>query len=152
MQLECHTEQRRCRSQRDIAFFPSQADTQHILLSGKFSMAHHAIIRDRTGIRTSERAGERKARHFQPLRQAMQIFFLLLGGAVVQQQLAGPREFGTITVTAAVPLREATLLTTAECACAENSSPPYILGMIMPKNPLSLMNCQTSGGKSARWW
>ena len=55
---------------------------------------------------------------------------------------------GTSTVTAAVPERVLIFCTTSECACAEKPSPPYSFGMIMPRNPRSLMNCQTFGGRS----
>ena len=44
-----------------------------------------------------------------------------------------------MTVTPAEMLRLATFITTAECALAEKSRPPYFLGMIMPKNPWSFM-------------
>ena len=55
-----------------------------------------------------------------------------------------------MTVTPAVTLREPTFITTAEWASAENSRPPYFFGIIMPKKPLSLMYCHTSGGRSRR--
>src|SRR5437867_1521031 len=61
---------------------------------------------------------------------------------------AGPSEFGTITVTAAATLRLEILVTTAELAIAENPSPPYSSGMIIPKNFFSLMNRHASGARS----
>ena len=79
------------RRQRDIAFLPGQAHAQHILLPGKFAVAHHAVIGDRAGIRAGERSGQREAGHFQSLGQAMQVFFLLLLRAVVQQQFGRPQ-------------------------------------------------------------
>ena len=51
-------------------------------------------------------------------------------------------------LTAAVMLRLAIFITTAELACAENSRPPYSCGMIMLKKRLSRINCQTGSGKS----
>ena len=47
-----------------------------------------------------------------------------------------------------VPERVDNLVITCECAHAENPSPPYSLGMIIPKKPLSLMYCHTCGGRS----
>jgi hypothetical protein len=44
--------------------------------------------------------GEREARNLEALRQAREVVVLLLLGAVVDEELAGPSEFGTITVTA----------------------------------------------------
>ena len=60
----------------------------------------------------------------------------------------GPSEFGTMTVTAAVSERVESLRTTSECAYGEKPSPPYSLGMIMPKNFWRLMKSQASGGRS----
>src|SRR4029078_6705861 len=50
--------------------------------------------------------------------------------------------------TATVPLRVESFITTSECPKAEKPSPPYFLGMIMPRKPLSFMYCQTLGGRS----
>ncbi len=55
-------------------------------------------------------------------------------------------------VDAAVAEMLATFCSTAECASAENSRPPYFFGMIMPKNLFFLMKSQTSGGRSASSW
>ena len=65
---------------------------------------------------------------------------------------AGPSELGTITVTAAVPLRVEILVTISVCAIAEKPRPPYALGMMMPRKPFSRMNFHTSGGRSMRLW
>ena len=51
-------------------------------------------------------------------------------------------------VTAAVTLRLAIFITTAELPCALNSRPPNACGMIMLKKPCSRINCQTGAGKS----
>ena len=53
-------------------------------------------------------------------------------------------------VTAAALHRVESLVTTCECANAEKPRPPYSFGMIIPRKPLSLMNCQTCGGRSLR--
>gem|GEM_PF-4964026 len=62
--------------------------------------------------------------------------------------MVGPRELGTITVTAAVMLRLAIFITTVEWARAEKPSPPWDLGMIMPNSPDCLMKRQISAGRS----
>ena len=46
-------------------------------------------------------------------------------------------------------LRVVSFMITSECASAENPSPPYCLGMIMPMKPLSRMNCHACGGRSS---
>ena len=94
MQLERQTEQCRHRRQGDVALLPGEAYAQHILLPVEFAPAHDAVIGDRTRIGTGERPGQREARYFLPLRQTAQIFFFLLGGAVVQQQFCWPQRVG----------------------------------------------------------
>jgi len=59
-----------------------------------------------------------------PLARRFRYLSFCSGVPYFSNNSAGPSELGTITVTPAVPLREETLVTTAECACAENSSPP----------------------------
>ena len=61
---------------------------------------------------------------------------------------AGPNEFGTITVIAAVMLFEAIFLTISECAAAENCLPPYSFAITKPKKPLSFMNFHVFLSKS----
>ena len=61
---------------------------------------------------------------------------------------AGPREFGTPTIEASVPLREPIFAITYIRPRGENSRPPYSLGMMKEKNPLSFTNSYTSCGKS----
>src|SRR5919206_90292 len=46
--------------------------------------------------------------------------------------------------------RVESFITTAECASALKPKPPYCFGMIIPRKPLSLTNCQTCGGRSWR--
>ena len=53
-----------------------------------------------------------------------------------------------MTVTDAVTLRLASLVTTAECAAAENPNPPNSSGMIMPKKPWRFMRSHASGERS----
>ncbi len=65
---------------------------------------------------------------------------------------AGPRELGTITVTAAAPLRVEILVTISECAKAEKPRPPKDFGMMIPRKPLSRMNFHASGARSMRSW
>ena len=52
---------------------------------------------------------------------------------------AGPSELGTPIVDDAVALRLASFMMTQAFAYAENSRPPYCLGIIMPKKPCSFM-------------
>ena len=85
VQPEGKAEQRGHRPERDVSLLPGQADADDFATFVQ-SLAHHAEIRDRTRVRTGFRSGQRKARHFQALRQARQIQVLLIVGAVVQQQ------------------------------------------------------------------
>ena len=41
---------------------------------------------------------------------------------------------------------------TCECANAEKPSPPYSFGMIIPRNPCSLINCHSASGRSFSSW
>ncbi|MNE77699.1 hypothetical protein D3C80_1740380 [compost metagenome] len=77
----------RDRRQGDIAFIPGQAHAQHLLA---LPVAHtdHAGIRDRTGIRTGFRTGQREARNFLSTCQTRQIVIFLLFSAIVLQQFA----------------------------------------------------------------
>ena len=100
----------------------------------------------RCGIGAGLRTGQGKAGDLASVGEARQVMALLLLGAVQQEQLAGPSEFGTITVTARLTLRVESLRITAECAAAEKPSPPYSLGMIMPRKPFALMKSQISSG------
>ena len=60
---------------------------------------------------------------------------------------AGPRELGTIAVTAAVMLRLASFMITAEWARAEKPRPPYSGGMIMPKKRSVFEELPDRGGE-----
>ena len=55
-------------------------------------------------------------------------------------------------VDAAPILRLASFMSTAATAVGENSKPPYTFGMIIAKKPCSLINAQTSTGKSTSLW
>ena len=75
--FERQTEYGGDRRQGDITFVPGQAHAQH-LFALPFAHADHASIRDRTGIRTGFRAGQREARNFLTTRQTRQIVIFLL--------------------------------------------------------------------------
>src|SRR5207253_4813726 len=102
----------------------------------------------RRGVGARVRIGERETGNFEAFREPRQVVALLLVGAVMHEQLPGPSELGTITVTTSALQCEASLTTTCECANAEKPSPPYSFGMIIPRKPLSLMYCQTGCGRS----
>ncbi|MNE19575.1 hypothetical protein D3C80_1126630 [compost metagenome] len=86
-ELEGQTEYGRDRRKGDIAFVPGQAHTEH-LLTLPVAHADHAGIRDRTGIRTGFRAGQREAWNFLSTCQTWQIVIFLRFSAVMLQQFA----------------------------------------------------------------
>ena len=86
--LECKAQNRRDWAERDVAFFPSNAQSQRFLAFPHL-FADDAHIRHRRGIRACVRCGQREARNLQAFRQARQVVIFLVRRAVVQQQFAG---------------------------------------------------------------
>ena len=78
------------RRQRNVAFVPCQAHTQH-LLALPVTHADHAGIRNGAGVRARFRASESEAGDLLPARQTRQIMVFLLFGTVMLQQLARPQ-------------------------------------------------------------
>ena len=145
---EREAEQRRDRAERDVALVPRHAQAQHALAL-VLAPADDAVVGNRRRVGAGVRIGEREARNLEPLGEARQVVAASARRCrSAARSSPGPSEFGTITVTATVPERVDSLVITCECANAEKPRPPYSFGMIMPRKPLSLMNCQTCGGRS----
>ena len=81
------------RRQGDVALVETDAHAQHFLLIPD-ALAHHAGIRNRRRVRARPRTGQRKRGDLSPTGQAGQIALLLLGRAVVQQQLGRTKRIG----------------------------------------------------------
>ena len=90
VKTEGEAEQRRDRSERDVALVPGDAHAENFLaLVGP--TANDTEIGNRGRIRTGFRAGEREAGDFEALGEARQVIVLLRVGAVMEQQLGRPR-------------------------------------------------------------
>ncbi len=89
MKLEGQTENRRYRTEGDVALLPCEPNAQDFP-AFVHAIAHHSIVGYRAGVGTGVRAGKREARHFEALRQPWQVVVLLLFGTVMQKQFGGP--------------------------------------------------------------
>ena len=89
-QAEGEAHQRRVRPQRDVALLPGEADAHHLLalVPAARDVAH---VTHGGGVRARGRPRQREARYLQPLGQARQVVVLLLGRAVLLDQLARPQ-------------------------------------------------------------
>ena len=84
---EGEADQRRLRTQRDVALLPREADADH-LLALVLPARDVSDVAHGGGVRTRCRTGERKARNLQAFGEAWQVMFLLFGRAVFLDQLA----------------------------------------------------------------
>ena len=89
-QAEGQAHQRRHGAQRDVALVPGDADA-HDILALVPAARDVADVAHGGGIRAGGRPREREARHLQPLGEARQVVVLLLGRAVLLDQLAWPQ-------------------------------------------------------------
>ena len=80
-----------------------------------------------------------------PLARRPRYFSFCSGVPYFSSNSPGPSELGTITVIPAATERLAILETIIDCACARKPSPPCSLAISMPRKPLSLRYCQSSG-------
>ena len=113
--LEGQAQQRRDRAQRDVALVPVEAQPDHFAAL-ELALADDAGVDHRRRVGAGFGAGQPEAGNVAAVGEARQPLLLLLLGAEPHQQFAGPSEFGTITVTAAVTERVEILRTTSECA------------------------------------
>ena len=89
LEPEREADQRRDRRERDVALLPVEAK------ANDFDAIDRALLDDAFGLRRGRigagfGAGQREARNLLAVGEARQVFLLLLLGAVVDQQLAGP--------------------------------------------------------------
>ena len=89
LDAESEPDQGRDRRQRDIAFFPVQAQADFLAVDG--ALFHDAFGLRRRRVGTGFRSGQAEAGNLVALCQSRQIIFFLFFGAVVQQQLAGAK-------------------------------------------------------------
>ena len=85
-QFESDAQQCCYRRQGDIAFLPVHAQSQHIFLAVKITIADDTRVGYGPRIRTGHRAGQGKAGYLQPFGQTIKILIFLFFGAVMQQQ------------------------------------------------------------------
>ena len=94
---EREAEQRRDRTQRDVALVPGDAQAEHAL-AFVLAPADDAVVGDRRRVGAGVRVGQREARDLEALGEARQVVALLLVGAVVQRAARPARaSSGTIT-------------------------------------------------------
>lgn len=86
---------------------------RHLDRSGKNLISFPGTKKKRNTIAESASASSSKPRVIYPVFMAYR-----------RRSSPGPREFGTMTLTAALPLRQEIFCTTCECPCAEKPSPP----------------------------
>ena len=87
--LEGETEQRRDRTQRDVALVPVQPQPEHFAAL-EIAFADDAGVDHRGGVGAGFGAGQAEAWNVDPLREPRQPFLLLLLGAEAHQEFAGP--------------------------------------------------------------
>ena len=88
-QLECKAHHGRDRAERDIALVPIEPDAEHVA-AFVAAAADHAGIGHRRGIRAGLGTGQAEAGNLLAASQPRQPVILLLFGAELHQQLAGP--------------------------------------------------------------
>src|SRR5690606_15694722 len=85
-QTEREADERRDGAERDVALFPGEANAEHFLAL-MHAARHIADIAHGRRIRARGRAGEREAGNFEALRETWQKVVLLLGRAVLLDEL-----------------------------------------------------------------
>ena len=115
VELECKTEQSRDRAKRNVSLVPVEPQPQH-LVALEVSPADHTVVDHRRRVGTCFRAGQAKTGNLAAIGKPRQPSLLLIAGPEPHQEFAGPSEFGTITVTAAVSDRDESFRTTSEWA------------------------------------
>ena len=93
VQPESQTEQRRNRTEGDVALFPGHAHAQH-LTAAPHAFADDAQVGNRRGIRPGVRIGEAEAGDLQSFGQARQVVVFLFFCAVMQQQFRRSQRVG----------------------------------------------------------
>ena len=89
-QAEGEADQRRARRQRDVALLPGGADAHH-LLAVVPALGDVADVAHGRGVRARGRTGQREAGDIEALGEAREVVLLLLGRAVLLDQLARPQ-------------------------------------------------------------